>query len=181
MRESLGVNRAQMKLAWRVQVFTMSPLWNLNGSKEMHETHESRAHAIGTTFSKIVFECSRELVVTLTDPLAGWHDGKDVGISSFVGMNQVYTNITTTSLKANANVAYLVHTVLFVSTFWKSIVDIKLMIAINLLVFPSLLQQRKIHNTRPIMSPNVDLFTGLFILYRWPRRCVRLCKQTEEI
>lgn len=90
----------------------MPRLWNLDESMTMRETRERRAHTMDTLSSKAVFECGREHVTASTDPFAVWQDDKGAGTTSFVDMVQVSTDKTTTSLKANSAVAYIVHIVL---------------------------------------------------------------------
>lgn len=74
-----------MRLGRKDQVFEMPRLRNLDDSRAIYGTHESRAHTMDTLFSETVFDCVRIQVMTCTDPLAVWHDDKGAGISSFVG------------------------------------------------------------------------------------------------
>lgn len=65
-----------------------------------------------TLFANTVFDCARWHLMKSAYQRTVWHDRKDTGIPFFVGMAQVYTDRTTTSLKENATAAYPVYIVI---------------------------------------------------------------------
>lgn len=100
VQKSSEVIRAQIKLAREHQVFTMPCSWNVDDFWMMRKICKSRTHITDTLFSKEILKCAWEHILNSADPLTAWQDWRGSGIPSFVGTVQVYTDKTTTSLKA---------------------------------------------------------------------------------
>lgn len=70
----------------------------------------NKSHLMGTDLAKQVYCCVRSSVMRQVDGTALWVDNDLDNDHSFVGMIQVYTDKTSTTLKSNAIVRYPVHT-----------------------------------------------------------------------
>lgn len=133
MQDPLEVIRAQTTLARRDQILSMPRFWKLDVPKTIYATRESRAHLLDTFFSKRVFVCVWEHVTTSTDLLKVWQDHKSVGMASFVEIILMYTDKTTTFLRAMlpSGMQYI----LFSSTVRKRIVDMWFIVTIHVSIF----------------------------------------------
>lgn len=114
MWDRLKDMKAQMWLAREHQVNTIPRIWDTGDLRQIKETSGSRPHPMDTLFPRAVLKFLQQPVMKSVEPRAKQYDhaGSDIDIPSFVGMLQVYTDITTISEKENATGAYLVHRVL---------------------------------------------------------------------